>query len=839
MLASTDPDSSPVALVPPAAGEVVLQEAPTPDSSTAELPAEANARVQWIEQHRELLGWGLALLITVGVAGWIYWLQLAFPIPPGSDPGNWVSISYAYIGGHYAGQVNPYGYPPLLFPILGSLVLLTGSPLAAGHLIIPIEITLLGLSTYALSRVIIRSVVLSLGLVTFLLLDPYFMTMFFWGALPNLLAFSFLNLSLVGLVWMGAGRLNRGTLFFWGFGAATVLTHALAGLALAAIVVAVLFLSMFVPLKLPKSGALKAIGDAPSLLLRRLVFSRPGFYGFLAAGLVIGGWYLGTILSGTPHPGYFTPGSAMQMHPATYGQFLRNLLPGLVLSKYTVFYLLIFLVAFLFAVFGGLVAFRSGWISTGLLVLLGSWLAIAGIAIVGWLLSISTDYHRFGFFLVIPAGLTIAFLIDRLWLARGPTGSQGSLLAPPPEAGPEVRPIPPTFRPTRRARVAFVGVFVLVVGLIAAGAAAPTYTRYVNVNAGPTHDQLFVDALNAIDHSGVSGSILTIKGNLKWTWAITQRAAYAPRPGNAFLFYPIQITDSALAYYALTSREAVTNGLVSVSVAGTNPAYLDGIPDFSVYQTGGVAGTMRLPPQLIQVTLMGATNHTDYTVGLSGSPTYQAPAGPGLPAVITYTEPSFLFQQSISIQPGVPTAHIATQATATRADRIVSLQEVLTGPALVGVTTQLTAIPGTFQWQTYTLRYTGLLTDGLVTPASALQGVTDYYPAAGGGAAVLDFTPSGGSPAATVNGSLDLNTPSASGNIPNLPSTVNTTQVWHQLGVRFIVIPNQASFALYAGSFLLDESEYLVGEFGCQVYYSNAEWDVLIVPQSVSGPALG
>ncbi|MCI4345928.1 MAG: hypothetical protein L3K07_04165, partial [Thermoplasmata archaeon] len=502
-----------------------------------------------------------------------------------------------------------------------------------------------------------------------------------------------------------------------------------------------LLLSLFVPLKLPKGADLKAVGDAPALYLRRLIFSRPGCYGFLAAAAVVGGWYLATFLSGTPHPGYFSPGSAMQMHPATYGQFLRNLLPGLVLSKYTVFYLLVFLVAFLFAGFGGLIAFRPGWITAPLLLLIGSWLAIAGIAIVGWLLSISTDYHRFGFFLVIPAGLSIAFAIDRLWLARGPTGSEGSLIRSPRGTARELRPIPPTFRPTRRARVVFVGVFALVGSLIAAGAAAPTYARYVNVNAGPTHDQQFVDALNAIDHSGVSGSILTIKGNLKWTWAITHRAAYAPRPGNAFLFYPVQITDSALAYYALTSRNAMTNGLVSVSVAGKDPAFLDGVPDFSVYQNGGVAGTMRLPPQLVQVSLMGAVNHTAYTVGLTGSPAYQSPVVAGLPAVITYSEPEFLFQQTVSIAPGIPTAHIATKVSPTGADRILSVQEVLTGPALVGVTTQLTAVPGTFQWQTYTLRYTGLLTDGTVTPSTALQGVTDYYPAAGGGAAVLLFTP--------------------------------------------------------------------------------------------------
>ncbi|MCI4345929.1 MAG: hypothetical protein L3K07_04170, partial [Thermoplasmata archaeon] len=87
-------------------------------------------------------------------------------------------------------------------------------------------------------------------------------------------------------------------------------------------------------------------------------------------------------------------------------------------------------------------------------------------------------------------------------------------------------------------------------------------------------------------------------------------------------------------------------------------------------------------------------------------------------------------------------------------------------------------------------------------------------------------------PGTSVNGSVDITTPSAASNIPNLPPIVNTPEVWRELGVRFIVIPNQASFALYSGSFLLDEAQYLTGEFGCQVYFSNAEWNVLIVPPS-------
>jgi hypothetical protein len=804
---------------------------PTEESTPEASPSPVSTRLLRIEGHPELLGWVLITLITVGVAAWIYWIQLAYPIAPGSDPGSWISMSYGYIGGHYPGQVNPYGYPPLLFPILGALVLLTQNPVLTGHLIVPILAVALGLSTYALSRAFLRSVILSLALVTILLLDPYFMTMFFWGALPNLLAFSFMNLSLLGLAWTGFGRSTRGPVFFWVFGAATVLTHSLAGLALGATVVIALFLSMFIPLHVSKTASAKFAPDAPPLLIRRLMFSWPGFVGLICFIIAVGGWNIATYAAGIPHPSYLATASAP--HPATYGQFLRNLLPGLVLTRVTVFYVLVCLVTLAFAVFGAILTFRYRWVTTPLLLLFSSWIGVSGIAIIGWLLDISTDYHRFGFFLVIPAGLTIAYLVDRLWLLRGPTGGP---TAEPTDLPPELRPIPPTIRTTHRVRTGFVAVFALVIILLVAGVASTAYKQYEIQNTGPTHDQNFVNALNSIDHSGLPGSVLTIRGAFKWTWAITNREAYAPRPGNAFLFYPVQITDSVLAYYALTSRDAMTNNLVSASLAGTNPAYVDGIPDYSVFQNGGLTGTLQIPPQLVQVTLVGATNHTAYVVGLSGSPTFQAPSAPGQPGVITYTEPSFVFRQLVFITPGIPTATITSQVQATGSDLLASVREIITAPAPLEAITAQTG-EGAFLWKTYNLHplYQGLLTYGNVTPASALQGVTDYYNGSScvttcGAAAVLDYTPPGSVPVPSLTGSINVTTPLALGGIPNLPPTVNTMDVWNQLGIRFILIPNDDSFTLYAGSYLLYEAGYLIGEFGCQPYYSNSEWVVLTVP---------
>ncbi len=621
-------------------------------------------------------------------------------------------------------------------------------------------------------------------------------------------------------------------MFFWVFAAATVLSHSLGGLGLAAVVVVVLALSLFVPLKVVRGNTARKVGDAPGLLLRRLIFSLPRlrrplwvFSPRSAAGTC------GFTSPESQARAISLPGTAV--HPATFGQFLRNLLPGLTLGKLAVFYILVIIVVMTLVAFGGLLSLRPQWISTPLLVLLAAWIAIPGLAIVGWLLSVSTDYHRFGFLLVIPAGLSIAFLIDRLWLARYPlfgSPAREPRRTPEPPTDRSLTPFPPTVRASHRGRIAFLGVIAVALILLAAASAGPTYVRYVQANSGTSHDQLFLDSLNAIDHSGRAGSVLTIKGNLKWTWAITHRAAYAPRPGNAFLFYPVQITDSTLAYYALTSSDAVTNGLVSASLAGTNPTYVDGIPDLAAFQGGGLSGTLRIPPQLVQVTLVGALNDTPYVVGLSGSPSFQPPTGPGEPAVITYTESGFALHQSVMITPGNPSVTVRTSIESTGPDRIASLQEVITPPALLGADTQLSVVPGSFDWEPTGLHYLGLTTVVSVTPASALAGLPYYYPPAAGAAAIVVFTPSGSGPATAINGSIVVTTPNAVSSIPGLPSVVNTTQVWHQLGIEFILIPNLQSFSLYAGSFLIDETLYLQEEFGCQVYYSNSEWIVLTVP---------
>ncbi|HEV2450297.1 MAG TPA: hypothetical protein VGU43_07835, partial [Thermoplasmata archaeon] len=497
----------------------------TGESGTAIVPVPTPPPSRWIariEQHKETIGWLLALAITFGVAAWVYWIQLEFVIPPGGDPGNWISISYAYIGGQYPGQVNPYGYPPLLFPLLGSLVVLTGGPLAAGHLAVPVLLSLLGLTLYALCRTMLRSVIVSVSLLAILLLDPSFMALFFWGAEPNLLAFSFVNLALIGLLWTARGRL-AGPLVFWIFAAAAVLSHSLVGLALAATVGILLILALFLPLRrtsVVTSGQAGPKEDDPGRILGSLFFSTRGLLGFIVFLATVGGWYVLTFALKIPHPGYFNPGTAGSI-AGSYSNLFRNVVPGLRLAATGVYYLLVLSEVILLLGYAVAVRLRANWVSTPVLIVICSWMGVAGLAIIGWLMKVSTDYHRFGFLLVIPSGLGIAYIVDRLWL--NPDRRRGALPAPasePPASSLEERALRFRVRPSRIGRTVGTSVLVSVfTAVLLVTVTAPQFAAFEKQYGGAGHDQSFLDALDAIDHSGLSGSVLTVKGDLKWTWA--------------------------------------------------------------------------------------------------------------------------------------------------------------------------------------------------------------------------------------------------------------------------------------------------------------------------------
>ncbi|MCI4322364.1 MAG: hypothetical protein L3K05_08685, partial [Thermoplasmata archaeon] len=204
-------------------------------------------------------------------------------VPPGGDPGNWVATALAFVGRPYPSQIIPLGYPPLTFPLLGVAVLVAG-PIGGVDLYAAGLMLAFGLSLAALAATLLRSRVVALAVVAFVLANPGLLAMFFWGAYPNLLGFAFLNLALVGFLRAAHGHPSSGSAQFWVFATLTVLTHSLAGAVLLGTVAIALALGRFLPmpawlslLTRAKAGTL----EAPGLAARAMFGSRGGRWGMV------------------------------------------------------------------------------------------------------------------------------------------------------------------------------------------------------------------------------------------------------------------------------------------------------------------------------------------------------------------------------------------------------------------------------------------------------------------------------------------------------------------------------------------------------------------------------
>ncbi|MCI4318497.1 MAG: hypothetical protein L3J96_08160, partial [Thermoplasmata archaeon] len=139
--------------------------------------------------------WVLALAIAVAFAAEVEWIIQASPLPPGGDPGQWLSNSLPFAGLPYPSQVVPFSYPPLLFPLLGFLVRLGGGPIEGARLFLGLVGVLLGLATYMLARCLLRRPILALIAEGAVLIDAPFLRLFYFGAYPTLLGLVFFVLA--------------------------------------------------------------------------------------------------------------------------------------------------------------------------------------------------------------------------------------------------------------------------------------------------------------------------------------------------------------------------------------------------------------------------------------------------------------------------------------------------------------------------------------------------------------------------------------------------------------------------------------------------------------------
>jgi hypothetical protein len=775
--------------------------------------------------------WAAVLVLSAAGAIALFLVFREAAVPPGGDPGNWLATSRAYMGQPYPTQLVPLAYPPVVFPLLGAAVLIAG-PVAGVDGFAAALYLAFGLSSAALAATVLRRRIVALAVVAFLLADPSLFTMFFWGAYPNLLGFTFLNIALIGLLRAGQGHPSSGAALFWIGFALTVLTHSLVGLVLAATTVLYLALGFLVPmpswtaaLEKARRGAL----DAPGLAGRALLRSPGGQAGIVVFGGLVGGYYAVTYLAGIVHP-YYLDSAPGTFRPTVMAGVLTPLLPGVALPASLVIPSLVGGGLALLLGFVVLRLRRPAWLTAPGILLLVWPLAVTGLILVGFAGSIVTDYRRFGYFYLLPTFLGVGYLIERGWLPGAPAAIVVPAAAGPVAPGPRTNRRPwrvPSDRSLRARSVLFGAVACVGLLLLVDTSSARVVGREEVAFTKVAHDTAFLAAVRAIQSAGNVGGVLTIPGADKWVRGLTGENAYAAYATSALLFYPSQLSESELAYYGLAGHYSVTNGETAVLVHGTQAPYNDGIPAYSTYEDGVPREVLRLPPASVQVRLYDPTNGTVVAAGLTSVPTVTLPNDVTGAMGISYAEPRFWLNVTATIPASSPGAQISIVATAVPPYGLLALSVAIVAPVGAYPISAAGPAAGQFLWSLAGApgRPTTL---GTVTPAGALRLGTPAGGATGGAPTSLSFVSGLPTGATYLGGSLSVSTPSAAGGPPGAPGVFSAPAIWNYLGVRFVLWWNDSS-AGPGSEFPPTEVNYLTTEYGLTTLYRNPEWVVLAV----------
>ncbi|MCI4332489.1 MAG: hypothetical protein L3K01_01975 [Thermoplasmata archaeon] len=753
----------------------------------------------------------LAFLVAISVAVLLEQIISVQPIPPGGDPGEWTSTSFAYAGLPYPSWIIPGQYPPLLFPLLGLLVRLAGGAAGGAKAYVGVVAVLIGLSTYFLARGLTRRRSTALVAEALVLLNPSFLQMFFWGAYPNLLGFVFLNLSLAFHVRYIRSRRPLHLLLFWAAAAAGVLTHSLVG-----------------AIELGTIGLVLLMALSIRVLPRAIVRSRAGLAGI---GLFVGsiGTYYGlTYLLKIHHPNYFQSGAFAYVKNglgAIFYLLARPFVPAFRVPITTALPLILIIVGVLTLYILGMRMFWKNRMTLGTMVTVSLALAPTGLAAVGWELSVVTDYVRFGYFLVTPVAIGLALFLD--WFMSGLARRAARAVAAPgaPSHPPRTSWHAPGIVADPPAANALFAFAVVIVFGVSALVTVPALPMYEANNTKEAHDSTFIHALDLIRGTGVHGSLLTVPGAAKWSRSLLVRNAYSPNLPARYTFDASHLVDEESAYFALTSRFAVTNGVVAVSGLGTNLSAGNATFEFQAAYFGVFTPVAALPIGNLSVVVdtggvtraEPVTEVTNVLLGPPGKAWFE----------VEYAGAGFTLAVRASVAPGTTSATIAVRANATAGSTLLALNGNVTGPS-VGFTHfsrgptpgSLNLTPGTFAGRLATLTQ--------LVPSSALLGLFQYnhLGAPAHGSFVLNSTT--GSP--ELNLSILLSTPGASNLIRGLPPLLSTSATWENWSIRFVLYTSSTQPGSAQGNLLPNEVAYLEAEYGATVIGVSGRWTVLLLP---------
>ncbi|HEV2449754.1 MAG TPA: hypothetical protein VGU43_05015, partial [Thermoplasmata archaeon] len=165
-------------------------------TESATIPVPDGWRPTWT-----LFAGSLALLIAA--LSLLEFLYAYSAVPPGVDPGHWITSGYGYVGHPVpplAAIGSPYLYPPLAPLLIGGLYDFLGSPVTTALAAGAVLLTLFAVSLVVVARRFFWFAPAQIGFVGASLLCGTTLSMLFWGAYPNFLGFFFLDLLVVVLL---------------------------------------------------------------------------------------------------------------------------------------------------------------------------------------------------------------------------------------------------------------------------------------------------------------------------------------------------------------------------------------------------------------------------------------------------------------------------------------------------------------------------------------------------------------------------------------------------------------------------------------------------------------
>ncbi|MCI4324409.1 MAG: hypothetical protein L3K00_00755 [Thermoplasmata archaeon] len=744
------------------------------------------------------------------------------PLPPGVDPGDWLQRSYAFVGlPHPPVQAvgSPYLYPPLAFPILGALVVLTGSPLTAGFVFGGLLLTLYGLSCIVLGWAYLRPGAPRLLFVGLAVLNGTTLSMLFWGGYPNVFAFLFLNLAFVGLL-----RFLRAPTFWngvWMYGMAGLLylTHTLT----------------FAMLIVGALGAIVLVATSRPAVVRTF-FSLRALLATLALLIPAGTYELLSRIYHISHPGYlyanpaalvldnlgemFQPlGGAPMFFPAG-APFVTS--PDVVLAM-----LLASAAAIVVAVLY-LDRRVRGWLNDPLRIGLGWLAATLAVPALGDLAHIGTDYTRFVYFLPLPISLVVALFVERM-LSPEPTKEESSApaaaRATPPVVVAPTRPVasgrPRPAHSAGRAS-AFLGVWFVVVVLLTL-VTLPVVTSNETHDTGKSHDSLLLAATQWLQTNPNSGSVLTTSSTARWVEAISDRGAYDPGP-TWLLFEPWQVTNAELAYWALNGPDAITNNQVAFGFSPTSTPGQSEAPIYTPYIEGVPIPTVRIDPASIVVAFTHANASGNLSVATLGAPTWAATSTATPTAWLNYTSSVANVSEQVAtgLQSGVGWVNFTV--TPSSGTNVLQLGFSLEGPppndpvVHSGYLDNITEANDQVDWNVSIAlgQLPGKVLIGTstsVSPATATVTVNSGSPRNVASATVTNPEPS-----EPLRASVEFRTAGTSNPATTLPPVMSTGAFLSNFDIQFALLPNASNFAAVVA--LLETT------YGFHIAFTNSEWQV-------------